>query len=190
MKAHIVKQMYKFVSLAAIVLLLLSVIGCNTAPKRVSGNELVLIEEECLEDLEIFCEGMDDVFVLYTIGSISSDDFTNEVNLLLEQFALVETKYEQLKKDNPVEPESHSYLSISGTEAMDNLYNSIELTLLSVFDSNGAPYSPEQVSYIYLSQKQSIATYVADYTSAVAWIKAYNDEWAEIPSSVSSGDEK
>lgn len=150
--------------------------GCNNV-KRITGNEWLIVQESCFDDLESFCAGMDDVYALYISGGITASDFAVEVAILKEQYKMMYSSYEELKKNNPIQPESHSYLSQVGSEAMNNIYLTIEATLNASLDSTGQALSIDNIAYMYLAQRQELTEYISQYTSAVAWVRAANGEW-------------
>lgn len=173
------KKRISVISLMFLFTIMIAFTGCASSPKRITGNEWLLKQEECLDDLEAFCKGMDDVYTLYVIEAITADDFKNEVNLLLEQYQMMLSVYDELEQNNPIEPETHSYLSRTGTESLKKVYDTIYNTLSASFDENGNVISTQEVSYMYISQKQVLQSHLSGYCTAVAWLRAANGEWDE-----------
>ena len=171
------------------IIVIFTFFGCSSTPKRITGNEWLLKQEVCLEDLESFCKGMDDVYTLYVIEAITAEDFKNEVDLLLQQYQMMSSVYENLKKENPIQPETHSYLSRTGTESLEKVYDTIYNTLIASFDENGNVLSTQEVSYIYISQKQVLQSHLSGYCTAVAWLRAANGEWDENAPIIATFDE-
>lgn len=180
----------KFISLMlAVMLLVITLCGCNSSDNRIDGNQWLEIQEVCMTDLESFCEGMDEVYTLYIIGSISPQDFVNEIALLNTQYGYLIAAYDQLKADNPLKPESHSYLSKQGTEAMENIYLTIKQTLDYSLDSEGNAKSIDEIAYLYLAQRQQLIGYISEYSTALSWLRAANGEWNETGVNIASMDE-
>jgi len=165
------------ISLILIVILILSMLcGCkNREPERITGNEWLMIQKEhSYVDLEAFCEGMDEVYTLYIIEAISSEDFKIELSLLNQQYNLMLSVYEELKSKHPLEPESHSVLSLDGTNAIECMYETIRTTLASSVDAQGQPLSTQEIAYLYLAQSQVLQEHIATFTNAIALLNASN----------------
>lgn len=156
----------------ACVMLLATFAGCGKKTKTITGNEWLIKQQECFDDLEAFASGMDEVYALYFTQSITAEDFLVELNLLKQQYKLLNAYYEEMKKENPIEPETHSFLSKKGTEAIENLYKCLGEILDTSVDSAGVPLPADQLTYQYLAYQQTLNGYIAEYTTAIAW---YND---------------
>jgi len=161
------------------VILLSVCVGCSEK-QTMTGNEWLLKQSDCFTDLEEFANGMDEVYSLYIMGSISKQDFVNELYLLKQQYKILTTLHNHMKDDNPIEPESHSYLSKVGTQAIEDLYISLGDILDNTLDENGKPYSQEQTSYLYLAYRQVVSGYITEYLTAVAWYKEAQGEYDNI----------
>lgn len=157
----------------AITLTILSIItlltGCGS--DWITGNEWLLKQEDCFDDLEAFADGMDEVYTLYFIESISTEDFATELQLLSQQHKVLSAFYEQMKTENPIEPETHSFLSKKGTEAIENIYTCLGDIISSSVDENGTPLPQDQLAYQYLAFRQTLTGYIIEYITAVAWYK-------------------
>lgn len=162
--------------------------GCeNKQPERITGNEWLMIQKEhSFVDLESFCEGMDEVYTLYIIEAISAEDFKMELELLEQQYNLMLSVYEDLKLEHPLEPESHSVLSLDGTNAIEGMYKTIKVTLSSSIDAQDCPLSTQEIAYIYLAQSQVLQEYIATFTNAIALLNASNGVYS---SDATSSDE-
>lgn len=179
----------KYIAIISLVLIIISVFsGCNN-DNKIDGNTWLEVQEMCLEDLESFCEGMDEVYTLYIIGSISQEDFANEISLLKTQYLYLIGSYDQLKTDNPLKPESHSYLSKQGTEAMENIYLTIEQTLNYSLNGDGTAKSVDEIAYLYLAQRQELINYLSEYSTSLSWLRAAKGEWSETGVNIASMDE-
>lgn len=179
--------MKRNISLLMVVILVISLLcGCKTKePERISGNEWLMIQKEnSFVDLEAFCEGMDEVYTLYIIEAISVEDFNAELNLLNQQYKLMLSVYEDLKEKYPLEPESHSYLSLDGTKAIEGMYETIGTTLSSSFDEQGNPLPAQEIAYMYLAQNQILQEHIATFTTTIALLNASNGIYNTDTSSV------
>ena len=159
--------MRRIIAILLLVISLLTFVGCQD--KTITGNEWLLKQDKCLDDLELFTQGMDEVYTLYIINAINEEDFVAELGMLNTQYDALLIFYEELKKDNPITPESHSYLSLTGTNAIETMYEEIGNLLNSTVDENNKPYSIDQVAYTYLAYRDVIAKQIALYTTAVEW---------------------
>lgn len=151
------------------IVLILGITGCSA--KGVEGNEWLLIQKTCLTDLEAFASGMDEVYSLYIIGSMSQSDFQVELNLLKKQYGILNAFYDDLKAQNPVKEGSHSYISKRGTDGLQNCYYVLGEILTHSVDTNGKPLEPKQMSYTYLAYKQQLASSLSEYVTAIVWLE-------------------
>lgn len=158
--------------------------------ETITGNEWLLMQESCFDDLEAFANGMDEVYTLYIIESITATDFLAELKLLNQQYKLLVAYYEELKTNNPIEPESHSFLSKKGTESMENIYSCIGEILNASLDPNGNPLPQNQLAYRYLAFRQTLSEHISGYMTAIQWYKSEAGMYEEDTSVVSRTNER
>ncbi len=151
------------VVLAAIIIAALS--SCTTK-KEVSGDKWLMQQEECVLGLQAFAENMDEVYSLYISGSISPDDFYNELSVLNAQLSVLKADYANRKAESPISPGNNSYEAQRGIQGIEGIQNTFQSILNESLDSSGAPLSPEPISYIYLAYRQQINSYLSDYITA------------------------
>ena len=161
-----VKRMFV---LMFIVALICSLSACGS-PERISGNEWLKVQEASYNDLQSFSEGVDQVVTLYIMESITAEDFEKEVMILKQQYSILLKFRKKLTDDYPVEPQSHSYVSKRGTEAIENMYDCFEELLNNLLDENGKALRVQETSYRYLAYKQNMQTYVVEYMTAIQWL--------------------
>ena len=164
--------------MTAFMISLLLLAGCSS-DSSVTGDEWLVKQEACFEDLKAFADGMDSVYTLYFIESITTEDFKTELELLNKQYKILVAFYEQMKEENPIKPESHSYLSKRGTEAMENIYDCLGEIIANSVDQNGKPLPPTQLAYSYLAYRQELIDYVTEFDTAVTLYKT-NPDYYEI----------
>lgn len=167
--------MKKLVVIITLFAILLSVTSCSSKD-TITGNEWLVKQEECIEDIKAFTEGMDEVYTLYITTAMPEEDFVNEVSLLYQQYKILLSEYEKLKKENPIEPESHSFLSLKGTEAIEQIYEELENIMLNTFEKDGALLAPGKLSYVYLAYKQNLTYHLSEYMTAIALYYELKDE--------------
>lgn len=144
--------------------------GCNE--KRITGNEWLVKQETCLDDLKAYAGGMDEVYTLYLTGAITQDDFLMEYRLLKAQYISLNQFYEELKKENPVKEGSHSYVSKRGTEGIENCYSVLGKVLTDTLDNSGKPKPANELAYVYLAYKQELTTALSEYVTAILWLES------------------
>lgn len=159
--------------MCCIALLAGSLAGCSS--KTITGNEWLLVQEQCLDDLKAFASGMDDVYTLYLTSAITNEDFLNEVRLLKTQYGTLNQFYEKLKTDNPVKEGSHSYISKRGTEGIEKSYEVLGKILNDTLDEQGRPKSASELSYTYLAYKQELTTALSEFVTSVVWLEEQCD---------------
>lgn len=138
--------------------------GCS--PDGISGDEWLMKQDVYMEDLQAFADGMDEVYSLYISGAISADDFSNELSVLKDQFAIIQAAYEQAKRENPILPEDYSYAAQRGVAGVENIRRILGEILDNSLDQDGTPLSPAQLLYMYLASGQELSNYLADYLTA------------------------
>lgn len=156
----------------ATLLLCASLAGCGQ--KTVTGNEWLMIQKQCLEDLQAFANGMDEVYSLYILTAIGEDDFMTEHKILKQQYTALLAFYDQLKEENPVKEGSHSYVSKRGTEGIEDCYKILGEILENSFDENGRPLHIAEMTYRYMAYKQNLSTAISTYVTAVLWLEEAN----------------
>lgn len=181
--------MRKLTLLILCISLLMTTSSCSDEPKTITGNEWLLKQEDCFTDLEAFATGMDQVYTLYISGSITSEDFANEHYVLCQQYKLLAAFYDDLKKQNPLEPESHSFLSKKGTDAMEGIYTSVEELLNASLDDAGTPLPPNQILYKYLAVRQTLTDHIATFVTAIQWYKSETGMYDDIDTTSTSNGE-
>lgn len=158
------------VLLAAILLFVLG--ACKKEQNYVTGDQWLITQKECLEDIKAFSEGMDEVFTLYSIGAISDQDFVIELSILSSQYDILIAKYEKLKAENPVKEGSHTYYSQRGTEAIQKCYDIMGKLLESPYNEDYKLYPPNEVAYRYMSYHSEINNALAEYITAYLYYEA------------------
>ena len=104
---------------AAVIAVAAACFGC--AAKGVTGNEWLLMQEERLDELELLADNMDEVFSLYVMGAIGSTDFLTEIELLKQQYAVMNEMYDAEKREYPILPENNSYAAQKGVEGLERV---------------------------------------------------------------------
>lgn len=143
--------------------------GC--AGKTITGNEWLLVQEQCLDDLQAYTSSMDDVYTLFLTSAITNEDFLNEVRLLKTQYGTLNQFYEKLKAEHPVKEGSHSYVSKRGTEGIEKSYEVIGKILDNTLDGQGRPKSAQELSYTYLAYKQELTAALSEFVTSVVWLQ-------------------
>lgn len=161
------------VVICCVLLLAGSLSGCSG--KTITGNEWLIVQEQCLDDLKAFASSMDDVYTLYLTSAITNEDFLNEVRLLKTQYGTLNQFYEKLKADNPVKEGSHSYISKRGIEGIEKSYEVLGKILNDTLDEQGRPKSASQLSYTYLAYKQELTTALSEFVTSVVWLEEQED---------------
>lgn len=174
-KVYKVQKIFIFL-LIAIIAFLLFCVGCTA--KGISGNEWVLMQMSYLDELELFAENMDEVFSLYVIGAIGATDFLTEIDLLKEEYSIMDSVYKAEKQSHPILPESNSYAAQKGSEGFERVR---EILLLILNDAvvDGSPLSPEEAAYMYMAHKEELTDNLAVYLTAVQYITAAETEGSE-----------
>lgn len=155
-------------TLCAIVIWISCCAGCSEV-EYITGNEWLIVQKQCLTDLDAYTSGMDEVFSLYLVGGMEKNDFLQEIRVLKQQYAILKEFRVKLKADNPVKEGSHSYVSKRGTEALDNYYDTLGEILDYAIDETGQPLPTNEMSYGYLAYKQSLTSSLSEYVTAVVW---------------------
>lgn len=150
-------------------IMLFSLCGCKE--EGVTGNEWLVIQKACLEDLEAYAAGMDEVYTLYLTSAITQEDFLTEVRLLKAQYITLNQFYDDMKAKNPVKEGTHSYISKRGTEGMEKCYSVLGKILEDTVDGQGRPKAPKELSYTYLAYKQELTTALSEYVTAIVWLE-------------------
>lgn len=161
--------------------------ACDGDNKSITGNEWLVLQKDCIKDLEAYAKGMDDVYTLYITDAITAEDFAVEINLLKQQYDILVGFYEKMKLDNPIKPESHSYLSRRGTDAIVNLYKTFGDILAHSADGTGTPIPADQLSYTYLAYRQVIISDLVEYMTALSYYEASLNSDVSIDISADNG---
>lgn len=160
---------------AMCVILAIGAAGCAEKETGITGNEWLMKQEVLLEDLSAFTEGMDEVYALYIVGGISSEDFLLELRLLKQQYAILNQFYTQLKNENPVKEGTHSYVSKRGSDAIATYYSLLGEVIDNSVDKNGTPLKADELAYVYMAYQQQLVSALAEYTTAIVWLKESGD---------------
>lgn len=147
-----------------VLILLLSLSACTV--KGVTGDQWLLMQEPYMNDLQSFADGIDEVYSLYINGSITKEDFCNEVSVLKDQYCILKANYELSKENTHILPESYSYAAQRGVNGIENIYRIFEEVLSESFDEYGNPLPQSEISYLYLLKGQEINSCLADYITA------------------------
>lgn len=142
-----------------------AVCGCSEV-KTITGNEWLVKLQISYDNAVVFCEGMDEVYELYLLGSITGQDFLNEHAILDTQYNVLRNEYIKLKNETTIEAGSHSYVSIRGSEAIEELYSLLG-ELLDNTIVNNLPVAPEKMMYVYMAYEQKIKKCFSDYAAAL-----------------------
>ncbi len=81
----------------------------------------------------------------------------------------MQAEYENLKEEHPIKPESHTYASKSGSDAIDSLRKALSNLMINSVDENGNVKPLDDLTYMYLAYRDECTTYIADYITAVKW---------------------
>lgn len=121
------------------------------------------MQTDTFDNLSAFCDELDTVVNLYVIGSITSDDFKNEIEMLGYQYEMVLAAYEKKSDECKLQPGSHSYASKKGIDALEGMMDSISDILDAAVSKDGSILSPTDMAYVYLAYQQQITHYIAEY---------------------------
>lgn len=155
-------------------LLLITLSGC--ASNEINGDEWLLKQQEYLPSIQAFAEEMDEVYTLYIIGSISPQDFAQEVILLRQENVLVQTWYKQERDKNPIAPESNSYTAQKGIHGIESSLTVFTKILNESLGQDGSVPSREQTAYTYLSYRQELNQHISEYITAYQIISQLKGE--------------
>ena len=151
--------------LAALVLVM-TLNGC--APKSISGDRWLMMQDDYSNDLSMFVANMDQVYSLYISGQISDDDFATEVKSMQKAYKVMEADYKEDKEENPIRAGSYSADAQRGINAIEDYRKAIGNIMTDSFDTNGDPISRQKAAYVYMGYGQQMAEDISVYT------KAYN----------------
>ena len=159
--------MKKIVVMILIATLLLC--GCSKK-QQVTGPEWLLMQQEGIDELIEFSEYMDEIYALYFTGKMLPADFKNEIILLNETYNVMRAQYEENKKLHPIKPESHTFISKKGSDAVDSLRDAFQKVILNAVDENGEPRSIDEVSYMYLAYRDECVKHLAEYITSIEFL--------------------
>ncbi len=164
------KRIFAIILCALCITMLFS--GCSS--KMITGNEWLLKQKECLDTIEAFADGMDEVYALYIMGSMAEEDFLIELRLLKAQYNVLDQYFRRLQEENPVKEGTHSYVSKRGSEGMKKCYQVLGKIIDSSVDEDGKALSHDELAYLYLAYRQEFSAAVSEYVTAVIWLDGPN----------------
>ena len=167
------KRIIIVIAIAIIVVLGIGIFfSIKSANSGITGNEWLLEQENYLTDVQDFCSNMDEVFSLYIMGTMSKADFVNEITIMKTEYAVIQSDYEKVIKNNPVKAGSYSYVSKRGIDGITNARKYIADVLNVAIGEDGVALSIDEEAYQYLAFKQNLSDALADYQTACLWLKA------------------
>ena len=152
--------------LILLLLCCLALAGCSQ--KGTTGNEWLLQQEPYCEELQEICSSIDDVYSLYLLGSMETNDYCNEIQLLQVQALACSAQYEQRKKDADILPASHSYASKAGIDALENSNRTIQTFLEKSLETVDC----ETLARLYVDFQDEMLTNLATYITSYNLIQA------------------
>lgn len=138
---------------------------CGCSAKGISGDDWILMQHDTISELQTFSEEMDDVYTLYIIGSISSDDFLTELDVLQQEYQIMKAAYDQDKENNPILPEDCSYAAQKGMDALDSIWETL-WDALNCAVQDDTLLSVEEISYSYMAYQQELYETTLDYLTS------------------------
>lgn len=135
--------------------------GCSS--HELSGNDWFLEQTSFYSDLEQASLSISDLFSLYFVGAVGTDDFSSELNLLFKQLSLSQEQYLNGKKK--ISPATHSYASKCGEEALTTAYKAT-LDLLSTSRELLQTTEQEKLISEYLEWREILITQIATYCTS------------------------
>lgn len=137
----------------------------------ITGEEWIEKQETTFKNIQAITNEMDKVYTLYISGSMTPENFKNEVMLLKNEYYLTYTAYCKLQKENTVGAGKHSYITKRGSDAIDNIFNYIDCIMSETLDKNNTPLKTTEVAYIYMAYKQQIEDAYYDYFTSKALVE-------------------
>ncbi len=145
----------------------------------ITGDEWVIMQMDYMDDIDAFTKGMDEVYTLYVLGGITSDDFLTEIRVLKQQNLILQKVYEAEKENNPILPDSYSSIAQKGIQSIEDMRNIFTNILNESTDENGNVLSQEEIAYLYLSYNDELKTDLASYLVAYEYITGQYDTEAK-----------
>lgn len=134
--------------------------------KEVKAEEWIISLDETDEKLNELIKSTEDIYTLYVMGKMSSDDFLIELEVDQDMLFYVQQNYTEQKSKVTIDPKSDSDAK-KGLAAFEMLFDDINGLYTASVDQTGSPYSAVEVSYIYLNYKDKIIDDYAVYNAAV-----------------------
>ena len=166
--------MKKYILVILVLCAFLIFTGCDKREK-ILGEDWLLLQESGMEELTTFTENMDDIYALYFSDMISKEDFKQELLMLNHTFNVLQAKYEDLKEQYEIVPESHTYISKKGSEAVDKIRKTLSNMLMDSVDKSGEPKSINELSYLYIAYRDECATYLSEYIVSARWVMDFQE---------------
>lgn len=161
-----------FVLLLSLSLFLLS--GCEKEVdeqiKEIKAEEWIVSVDETDEKLNELIKSTEDIYTLYVMGKMSSDDFLIELEVDQNMLFYIQQNYTEQKGKVIIDPKSDNNAK-KGLESFEMLFDDINGLYTASVDQAGVPYSSVEVSYIYLNYKDKIIDDYAVYNAAVILTK-------------------
>lgn len=134
--------------------------------RKVTAEEWIVKKYELIDQLSAFSSGLDDVVSLYSVGSISAQDLSNEIYIAKTQLAIMEKLYDQELEEHPIKTGTHTVETKCGMDGLDLIWGAYEELLDQMDQVCEASGSANDIAYIYLAYREPITTGLFEYMHA------------------------
>lgn len=134
--------------------------------KKVTAEEWIVKKYELVEQFDSFSSGLDDVISLYSMGSISVEDLSNEIYVAKSTLALMKKLYDQDLEEHPIKIGTHTYETKKGMEGLELIWECYDSMLSQIDDVCRSTGSANDVAYVYLAYRETVAGGLFDYMQA------------------------
>ena len=133
---------------------------------QVIGNDILAMQDTYIENMQTYATSMDDIVTLYVSGSMSQEDFLDNVDVLEAELTILYKEYtdDMQKANEKMKIGSSTYESQRGCEAVDTCFHTFQDVIDMLYDSYGDPVA---LSYKYIAYQQTFIEHMAEYSAAV-----------------------
>ena len=139
--------------------------------KLLTANERMMQEADYIETLQEFVSSVDTITVGYISGEYDREAYMARLNILKEEFAIIEGTFNQWLKDNPIDMNSQSFISNEGESSVTNANKHTKELLECTIKEDGTPYDIKELAYRYLQAKQVLQDDLISYIAANKWVQ-------------------
>ena len=143
----------------------LTLSGC--AVKGIPADDWIISKYTDLQELESFCDDLDDSLALYLTSAISQEEYLNTM-------LSMEATFEQLKEtqeDDDIKPGSFNEITINAKTSYEKVWDDMGKLIYAMQTDEEALNSKDALSYLYLAYKNEISDDIAGYMSGYQSIK-------------------